>query len=227
MLDAGHGGKDSGAVGNGLREKDLNLTIALAVGKILTDNGVKVFYTRMNDTFLELTDRTIKANSQKVDYFISFHINSAAGTNGTGFESFMYNGNNQATKNFQNKVHTEIMKHLKVLNVKDRGQKKQAFTVLEKTNMHAILLENLFINNPTDATLLKTKLTAIIKANAYGILAGLGIKPKSATPTPTPTTTTSKKLYRVQVGAFSDKKNAEALAEELKKKGYPSVIKEE
>lgn len=226
MLDAGHGGNDPGAVGNGLKEKDLNLTITLAVGKILADNGVKVFYTRTSDVFLELSDRAKKANAQKVDYFVSFHINSASGTNGTGFESFTYSGNNASTKDFQNKLHTETMKHLTELKVKDRGQKKAAYAVLEKTTMHAVLIENLFINNPTDAGLLKNKLTTIIKANAYGILKGLGITPKN-TGVSTPTPNTSKKGYRVQVGYFENKANAEKLAEELKKKGYPAIIKED
>ncbi|TWO17407.1 N-acetylmuramoyl-L-alanine amidase [Campylobacter lanienae] len=78
VLDAGHGGKDVGAVGkNKLYEKNIVLNIALEAGKILKNRGYKVYYTRSNDKFINLRDRTSFANEKKADIFISIHANAA------------------------------------------------------------------------------------------------------------------------------------------------------
>ncbi len=80
VLDAGHGGKDPGAIGSkrANREKDINLAIALEVGRLLKANckDVKVVYTRSNDTFLALGRRAQIANKAKADLFISIHTNA-------------------------------------------------------------------------------------------------------------------------------------------------------
>ncbi|WP_096028925.1 N-acetylmuramoyl-L-alanine amidase [Campylobacter lanienae] len=78
VLDAGHGGKDVGAVGkNKLYEKNIVLNIALEAGKILKNRGYKIYYTRSNDKFINLRDRTSFANEKKADIFISIHANAA------------------------------------------------------------------------------------------------------------------------------------------------------
>lgn len=79
VIDAGHGGKDYGAIGlNGLREKDVNLAIALKLGKLIEKNlkDVKVVYTRKDDTFVELYKRGRIANEKNGKLFISIHCNS-------------------------------------------------------------------------------------------------------------------------------------------------------
>ncbi len=78
VIDAGHGGKDIGAVGNKAREKDINLGVALKLGKYISDefNDVKVVYTRDNDTFVSLQGRAEIANKAHGDLFISIHTNS-------------------------------------------------------------------------------------------------------------------------------------------------------
>ena len=79
MLDAGHGGQDPGAVYKGRQEKDDNLKLALAVGKILENNGINVLYTRTTDVYQTPFEKAQLANQAKVDYFISFHRNSSSG----------------------------------------------------------------------------------------------------------------------------------------------------
>lgn len=78
VLDAGHGGKDAGCVGKILKEKDLNLKIALKVGKYIEQNcpNVKVVYTRKTDVFVTLMGRTEKANKANADLFISIHADA-------------------------------------------------------------------------------------------------------------------------------------------------------
>ena len=75
VIDAGHGGKDSGAVGKTSKEKDIALAVALKVGNLVKKNlpDVKVIYTRSTDVFVELYNRAKIANNNHADLFISFH----------------------------------------------------------------------------------------------------------------------------------------------------------
>ena len=83
VIDAGHGGMDHGAIDNNVREKDINLAVALKVGEYIKKNSknVKVVYTRDKDTYLTLQQRADKANSEKGDLFISIHTNSVDAKN--------------------------------------------------------------------------------------------------------------------------------------------------
>ncbi|MFT5142232.1 MAG: N-acetylmuramoyl-L-alanine amidase [Rhodothermales bacterium] len=89
-IDAGHGGKDPGAIGSGrVREKDLVLPIALKLGQYLEERlGVEVIYTRKSDTFIALRERGRVANREGADLFISIHANSAANRSAYGTETF-------------------------------------------------------------------------------------------------------------------------------------------
>jgi len=80
VIDAGHGGKDPGAVGKISNEKDINLKVALALGKLIEQNmtDVKVVYTRKTDVFVELDQRAHIANQNKADLFLSIHTNASA-----------------------------------------------------------------------------------------------------------------------------------------------------
>ena len=77
VLDAGHGGEDPGAIYKDCKEKDDNLSLALAVGKILEDNGIDVVYTRNTDIYQTPFEKARFANEAGADYFISFHRNSS------------------------------------------------------------------------------------------------------------------------------------------------------
>ena len=78
VIDAGHGGKDAGAIGyKGRMEKHLVLDVALELGKMLKQRGHKVYYTRTKDEFINLRDRTKVANDKNADLFISLHANAA------------------------------------------------------------------------------------------------------------------------------------------------------
>lgn len=91
VLDAGHGGKDPGARYAGVNEKDIALSIVLKLGKKLKDSlpGVKVYYTRMDDTFVELAERGAIANRKKADLFISVHCNANDKTAVYGTETYV------------------------------------------------------------------------------------------------------------------------------------------
>ncbi|WP_297869442.1 N-acetylmuramoyl-L-alanine amidase [uncultured Flavobacterium sp.] len=85
VLDAGHGGKDPGAVKNGVKEKDVVLDVVLKIGKILEKNNeIEVVYTRKTDVFVELRERANIANKAKANLFISVHCNSVKSGNPIG-----------------------------------------------------------------------------------------------------------------------------------------------
>ena len=106
VIDAGHGGKDAGALGKTSKEKNINLAVALALGSLIEKNcpDVKVVYTRKTDTFVELHERAAIANREKADLFISIHANStAAGKKGTsihGTETYTL-GMHRAAENLE------------------------------------------------------------------------------------------------------------------------------
>ncbi len=91
VLDAGHGGKDPGALGKRSKEKDITLAIALKTGKLIQENikDVEVIYTRTSDVFIELFRRAQIANTAKADLFISIHCNAARSASPSGAETFV------------------------------------------------------------------------------------------------------------------------------------------
>lgn len=102
VIDPGHGGKDPGAVGKYIKEKDVVLNIALKLGKYIEENfdDVKVIYTRKTDVFVELHERAQIANSAKADLFISIHANAVAKSRALGTETFVI-GRSKDDENFE------------------------------------------------------------------------------------------------------------------------------
>lgn len=102
VIDPGHGGRDAGALGSFSKEKDINLTVALAFGRYVERNlpDVKVVYTRKNDVFIPLIERANIANRNKADLFISIHTNALPnGKQAFGFETYTL-GMHRAGENF-------------------------------------------------------------------------------------------------------------------------------
>ena len=113
VIDAGHGGKDSGALGKTSMEKTLNLAVALKLGNYIKENlpDVKVVYTRDKDVFVELSERAAIANRNNADVFISIHCNSTEGTTTvSGAETFvMGESKNEANLNVAKKENAAIL----------------------------------------------------------------------------------------------------------------------
>jgi N-acetylmuramoyl-L-alanine amidase len=224
-LDGGHGGKDGGAVGNGLKEKDIALDIVKRIeAGLKAYEDVQVMQTRTTDVFLSLDERTKKANNWNADILLSVHCNSSTSPNGKGFESHIYPNSGAATSAYQNVMHNEILKALGK-DVEDRGKKQSNFHMLRESKMKGILTENLFVSNAADAKLLDQEdfRQKIAQGHINGLEKFLGLK----SALPPPVTAPTEKLWIVQVGAFEEKKNAESLAADLKKVGYRPLIKYE
>ena len=154
VLDAGHGGTDPGAVYNGRNEKDDNLALAQAVGKILEDNGVDVVYTRTEDIYQTPFEKARIANQSGADYFISFHRNSSPEDNQyQGVEVLVYDKSGIKYQMAQN-----IVGALGELGFREIGVKERpGLVVLRRTRMPALLIETGFINSDADNALYDEK----------------------------------------------------------------------
>ncbi|MDA5108381.1 MULTISPECIES: N-acetylmuramoyl-L-alanine amidase family protein [Brevibacillus] len=148
VIDPGHGGDDPGAVGNGLKEKDLTLDIGLrAKNYIVANYPATVYMTRSSDTTVSLSSRTSFANAQNADFFVSMHINAATDASANGVETYAYPGSVNGKR-----LATETYNQLKSSFANPRGVKEYAYYVLTYTNMPATLGETGFISNASDAS---------------------------------------------------------------------------
>lgn len=179
VLDAGHGGKDPGAVGTEdgvivLKEKDVNLDIALRVYKKLKKEKVNVYITRTTDVFLELSEITEFANSKNADLFVSVHNNAAESTKLSGtMTMYAYDEPKEGYELSGKEVAKIIQKHLvKATDAHDYGPtKNSALYVVRKTNMPAVITESLFVTNAEDRAKLMDE--EYIEAIANAIYEGI------------------------------------------------------
>jgi N-acetylmuramoyl-L-alanine amidase len=179
-LDPGHGGKDPGACGNGLEEKDITLRLSQLVKAELNSYLVEVVMTRSEDVYVSLEERVRIANQKKANLFLSIHINAGGGT---GFESYRDIAAGAETIRYQNIIHDAVK------SIGDRGKKvavKPRFYVLQHTEMPALLLENLFIDNKVDAVFLKDIgfLKRLAEAISDGVVKALDLKSRTYDPEP-------------------------------------------
>lgn len=174
FIDPGHGGKDPGAVGiNGLREKDIVLSVSLLIGEVLKRHNVGVFYSRIQDEFIELSERAKMANRIGVDAFVSVHCNSFSNPQAQGLETFSHPSSKNGialAKCIQDSILNDK------LYTKNRGLKTANFAVLRLTSMTSTLVELGFISNVEDVDILKNKQNELAEGVAKGILNFLGIK---------------------------------------------------
>lgn len=226
FLNAGHGGSDPGAVGiNGIKEKDVNLTVALACRDELKRHGVTVYMGRSTDADRTSSQIIEVANSCGASLAVDIHANAGKGD---GAEVFYYSGGGES-KELAKAILGEIVKlgqNSRGIKTKVDGNGKDYYYFIRETSMPAVLVETAFLDS-SDVKIIDT--TAEQKkfgvAIAKGILKQLGIAYKApATTKPAATTNTTNTIYRVQVGAFSKKENAEAMKKKLKAAGFDAII---
>ena len=167
-IDAGHGGANPGAVYNGRQEKDDVLALALAVGNILEQNGVQVYYTRTSDVYESPYQKAMEGNAVNADYFVSLHRNSSPYPNQyTGVETLVYNRYGEAARLAYN-----INSRLVDIGFENQGvNERKNLVVLNRTNMPAVLVEVGFINTDADNQLFDERFNEIAQAIADGNLA--------------------------------------------------------
>lgn len=207
VIDAGHGGNDLGAVYEGRREKDDNLKLALAVGKILENKGYDVVYTRQSDIYDTPTRKAQKANEANADYFVSFHRNkSVIPGQYDGVQTLVYN-ENPVTMKLANKIN----ENLESVGFKNVGvEVRPDLAVLRRTKMPAVLIEAGFIDNAKDNRLFDDKFQEIAQAIADAITDEVSLEQNNS--------------YYVQTGLYRNSSNANRLAAQLQRMGYPVLV---
>lgn len=226
FLSAGHGGSDPGAVAYGLQEKVINLNTLLACKKELERHGVKVVASRLKDENDPVQEEVREANASGASVAVSFHANAGGGD---GFEAFYYTSDSKGKRLAQLGE-----KYVKALGQNSRGLKSgNHLMFVNSTEMTAVLFESFFVDNNKDNDIGDTvkEQQAFGTAYAKAILEYLGItykpaasKPSTSSKPSTNAAASNKNVYRVQVGAFKDKRRAENLKKELQKKGYNAII---
>lgn len=237
VIDAGHGGSDPGAVYEGRREKDDNLSLAMAVGELLSRQGVSVIYTRTTDVYQTPFEKAQMANQADADFFISFHRNSSEEPNQyTGVETLVYDNSGIKQTMAEN-----INGALSELGFRNLGVKaRPGLVVLRRTKMPALLIETGFLNNEQDNTLYDEKQEEIARAIADAVLGTLDLETvteadrraaetEAAPPRPTPPeqenpSDTPETFYRVQTGLFRIRQNADRMLYDLLDQGYPAFL---
>ncbi len=166
-LDAGHGGSDPGAKYNNRLEKDDVLNLTKAVGDILENNGVNVYYVRMDDEYETPFKKATDANNAGADFFVSIHRNSSEYPNQySGIESLVFRDSSTAY-NLANNINKELANvGFNNIGISERPN----LVVLRRTSMPAALVEVGFINTDADNALFDSKFNEIAQAIADGIL---------------------------------------------------------
>lgn len=176
VIDPGHGGTDPGAVGGGLREKDITLKLSLLIrDHLLANYECKVELTRTTDVTLSLPQRTNFANQKNADHLVSIHVNAGGGT---GYEDFVHTSASSTSIKHRDILHAEITKVLAKYGVTNRGKKSANFHMVRESKMPAALTETLFIDRPADQELLRNEafLRDMAVGHAEGIAKALGLK---------------------------------------------------
>lgn len=217
MLDAGHGYNTPGKRSpDGMREYEFNRVVANYTKAMLEElDGVVVYFSHSDTKDVSLQERTNKANRLDVDCFISIHAN-AYGANWNhvrGLETFVYKTKPKEATELAEKVQKNLVI---ATGLPNRGVKSANFHVLRATKMTAILVECGFMTNKDEVTLLRSDLYRKTCAEAIckGIQEQYKLRKK----------TVQEKEFKVEVGPFKEKKEAEQLVTKLKNEGYEASI---
>lgn len=218
FIGVGHGGSDPGAVGNGFKEANLNLAIALACMNELVRHGVDVCMSRTKDENDPASEEVRECNAFNPDLAIDIHNNAGGGDGAEAYHTIGYGQGEVLAKN--------ILAEMQKIGQNSRGAKtrlnssgRDYYTFIRSTYAPAVIVECAFVDNKTDIQIIDTaeeqKTMGI--AIAKGVLATLGIAY-------VPEKVNESKMYRVQVGAYSVKKNAEDMKKKLIADGYSAII---
>ena len=232
ILDAGHSFDTKGK--NNIKENfyewEFNNDMQYKIKSRCEDHNIKVFLTNPNPSTVSdilLTTRASLANeywlknSKPKSIFISIHANAFGNSSARGTETYHASNASKTSKDFAKVLNDNIVKAMKNIdtNAKDRGVKSENFTVIYKASMPSVLVEYGFYSNLEDLKILKNNKDELVEATVKAICNYFNIEYKEKNNK----AEFDGNLYAVCVGAYKDKNKANAIVEELKKKGYTST----
>ena len=217
FIGIGHGGTDVGAVANGVKEKDLNLSIALACRDFLEKHGVSVKLSRTKDEDDTLSEEIRECNAFAPDLAVDIHNNAG---NGDGAEVFHHHGGGKG-KTLAENILSEIVKvgqNSRGAKIRKNSHGKDYYGFIRETSCPAVIVECAFVDNASDLKILATESQRKLmgEAVAKGILKTLGVEIQS-----------ERSYWKVQVGACLYRESAEALQKKIKAVGFDAFIVKE
>lgn len=224
FISAGHGGSDSGAVGNGFKEKDLNLSIAMACGNYLKSKGVEVQMSRVKDEDDDLNQEARESNAFGPDLTVSIHNNAGGGDGVEAWYSIVGGLGKTCAENILAEV-VKIGQNSRGAKTRKGSNGRDYYGFIRQTKAPAVIVECAFIDNATDIQIVNTEPKRVVmgEAIAKGILKTLGIADSAPMTTPAPTTKSIEEVAKeVIAGKYG---NGEARKIALKNAGYdPSAV---
>ena len=227
ILDAGHSFSTAGKRNEkeNFYEWEFNNDMQHKIKARCEDLGIKVFLTNPNPdkvSDISLTTRSALANdfwlrnSKPKSIFVSIHANAFSSESARGTETYIAKNASSKSRNFAKVLNDEVVKVMKSLdkNAKDRGVKCKDWTVIQKASMPSVLVEYAFYSNLDDLKILKNNRSELVEATVKAICQYFGIEYKKEI------TTNTNKLYKVCIGAYKDKDNADKILKEAKSKGF-------
>lgn len=220
FIGVGHGGSDSGAV-KYLVEKDVNLKMALACCDYLKEAGVDVKISRTTDKDSSVAEKVTEANSWGADLAIDIHNNAGGGDGAEVYHSIVGGTGKRLANNILNEFE-KIGQNVRGAKTKPENG-TDYFGFIRLTDMPAVITEAVFVDNAADSAQADTdaECKAFGIAIAKGVLRTLGIAYNVWPSTPSKSAQT---IYRVQVGAYTNRSNAVKLAKKLNSIGYKTLI---
>ena len=227
ILDSGHAKNTPGK--NNTKENfyewEFNNDMQYKIKSRCEELGIKVFLTNPNPnkvSDISLSTRAALANdfwlrnSKPKSIFISLHANAFSSESARGTETYTAKNASTTSKNFAKVLNDNIVKTMKELdpNAKDRGVKTENFTVIYKASMPSVLCEYAFYSNLDDLKILKNNRSELVEATVKAICSYFGIEYKKEI------TINTNKMYKVCIGAYKDKNNADKILNEAKGKGF-------
>ena len=217
FIGVGHGGSDPGAVANNTKEKDLNLSIALACRDELVRHGVSVKMSRTTDENDPIGDEIKECNAYAPDLAVDIHNNAGGGD---GAEVFHHHGGGKG-KTLAENILAEIVKlgqNSRGIKTRVNSQGKDYYAFIRNTSCPAVIVECAFVDNASDLEILATegKRKEMGIAIAKGILKSLGIAYQS-----------EGGYWKVQVGAYLYRENAVDMQKKIKAVGFDAFIVKE
>lgn len=149
VIDAGHGGKDHGMIAEEFSEKEIIQKISNKIKAQNEDQDIIIHFTRTNDEFVSLKDRTDYINKIKPDLVLSLHVNAVKNENASGIEFYINkeNSNYEKSKAIAEKLNEMMVKNH---SLKSRGVKEARLFVLDKSDVPAVTVELGFLSNAND-----------------------------------------------------------------------------